>query len=149
MSTTDLPRTETPMDIKTLTDAELEDAFATCDDETEMPALIAEVDRRERKARQHARDAARWAAVYSEWMLGAHAQCLQAEATCCGNLVAKGADITDPFTLWTGSEDYAMRNCTEELRDFWMIHPRQTVSQFRAGLRAAKRDAREQYANAA
>jgi hypothetical protein len=139
------------MDIATLTDDELAERYAATDDTDTIVAIVAEMDRRERKAKQHAKDAARWSAVYDEWVMGAHAQFLAAEAVCCGNLVDKHhlSEVSDPFTLWTGSEAWAMRVCTEELRDFWMAHPRVTVSQFRAGLRAAKRDARRAYAPAA
>ena len=101
--------------------------------------------RRDRKAAQHKRDAARWAATYDEWFAGAHAQYLQAEAECRGNLVDKHAadDVTDPFTLWTGSEQWAARCASEELRDFWALHPRVTVSQHQAAKRAARRADRD------
>jgi hypothetical protein len=133
----------TSVDLKALTDDELAERYAA--DEDLAAEILREMARRDRKARQHARDAARWAATYDEWHAGAYAQYLAAEAECRGNLVHKSAldDVTDPFSLWTGSEAWATRCASEELKDFWMLHPRVTVSQFQAGKRADKRAARE------
>ena len=131
-------------DLKSLTGDELAERFAATDDTEVIVAIIAEMDRRERKARQTARDAARWAAVYDEWAVAAHAQYLAAEDICRGNLVNKAslADVTDPFSLWTGSRAWAERCATEELREFWDANPRLTVSAFREQQRRDNRDAR-------
>jgi len=132
-------------DLRKLSDDEIAQRYAIAD-ESECAQLVAEMKRRDYKTRRTAIDKARWAAVYEEWAVAAHAEYLAAEAACCGNLVNKEsvADVTDPFSLWTGSEAWAMRCATEELRDFWAIRPRITVSQFREAIRAARREERRQ-----
>lgn len=122
--------------------------YVDTDDNDLIVNITIELERRDfvnrKKAKQTARDKARWQAVYDEWVVAAHAQYLQAEAICCGNLIDKRVTDgpSDPFSLWIGPESWAFGICSEEMRDFWAANPRQTVSQFRAGLRAAKRDAR-------
>jgi hypothetical protein len=132
-------------DLKTLTDDELAERFTAAGADDVIVAIVAEMERRDRKARQSAKDAARWAAVYDEWVVAAHAQYLAAEDICRGNLVNKAslADITDPFSLWTGSRRWAERCATEELLEFWDANPRLTVSAFREQQRRAARAARE------
>jgi hypothetical protein len=131
-------------DLKSLTDDALTERYAAADEAEVIVAIVAEMDRRERKTRQSAKDAARWAAVYDEWAVAAHAQYLAAEDICRGNLVNKAslADVTDPFSLWTGSRAWAERCATEELREFWDANPRLTVSAFREQQRRADREAR-------
>lgn len=130
--------------LRSLTDDELTDRYATASDE-EVTLILAELERRERVARRHAIDAARWAVVYEDWQTFAHAQYLAAEEECRGNLVRKEylGEITSGWTLWSGSEKWARERATDELREFWDASARMTVSEFRAQRRAARRDERE------
>jgi hypothetical protein len=124
----------------------LAERYTAAEDDAEAAAILAEMDRRERTAARTAIDAARWAAVYEDWTLFAHAQYLAAEEECRGNLVAREylAEITTGWQLWTGSHRWAMERATEELRDFWAVNPRITVTEFREMQRAANREEREQ-----
>lgn len=129
---------------QSLTDDELTERYATASDE-EIPAILAELERRDRKARRTEIDKARWAAVYEDWQAFAHAQYLTAEQECRGNLVRKehAGEITTGWELWTGSEKWARERATDELREFWDANTRMTVSEFRAQRRAARRDERD------
>lgn len=127
-----------------MSDEALADLYTEADDATRA-ALLAEMARRDRKAAAHARDAARWDATTARWMEWQHAQYLAADAECRGNLLSRrgiAARATE-FSLWTGTQEDADRNASEELRDFWLRNPRLTVSQFRQQERADARAARE------
>lgn len=131
-------------EVKSLTDEALTDAYATATDD-DVPAIIAEMERRDRKAARTEIDKARWAAVYADWQTFAHAQYLTAEEECRGNLVRKEylGEITTGWQLWTGSEKWARERATDELREFWDANTRMTVSEFRAQRRAARREERQ------
>jgi hypothetical protein len=131
--------------LKSLTDEELAERYATAEAGDDIAAVLAEMERRDRKAARTATDKARWAAVYEAWELFAHAQYLAAEEECRGNLVRKEylSEITSGWELWTGSERWARERATEELREFWDANTRMTVSEFREMRRAANRAERE------
>ncbi len=133
------------MNLKALTDEALAERYAAAEADEEIAAVIAELERRERKAARTAVDKARWAAVYEDWAMFAHAQYLAAEEECRGNLVDRkyAGEITSGWDLWNGSHRWATERATEELRDFWAVNPRVTVSQFREMQRAASREERE------
>ena len=133
------------MNLKSLTDDELAERYATAETDEEVADILAELQRRERKAARTAVDKARWAAVYEDWSMFAHAQYLAAEEECRGNLVRKeyAGEITSGWELWTGSEKWARERATDELREFWDANSRMTVSEFRAQRRAARRAERE------
>jgi hypothetical protein len=128
------------MEIERLSDQDLANLFASADEELQQ-ALLDEAARRDRKARQHARDAARWARVREEWFLGAHAQYLAAEAETNGYLLNKaGRELgIDPWTLWSGKSRLVERFASEELKSFWLEHPRTTVNDY---WEQSKRDAK-------
>jgi hypothetical protein len=130
--------------LKALTEDELAGIYAEAD-ETEAAAILAEMSRRDRAARKHARDAARWAAVYAAWHDFAHAQYLAAEAECNGYLLSRDGQAAgiDPFELWSGTEASVRRYASEELRNFWLANARLTVSQFHAQMRRDARAERE------
>jgi len=131
--------------LRDLTEDEILARYDASDDDAERGALLAEVDRRERKAKRTEIDRARWAAVYDSWVEFAHAQYLAAEEECRGNLVDRAylSEVSDGWQLWTGSHRWAMTRATEELRDFWAVNPRITISEFREQQRAAAREERE------
>jgi len=95
------------------------------------------------KSRQSAIDTARWAAVREEWALAARAQYLEAVEACQGNLVRPefAARVGDGFALWSGSGRWAWNRATDELRYFWFVNGRVTVTAFRERQRAANREA--------
>lgn len=131
--------------LKSLTDEELAESYATAGTDEDIAAVLAELEHRERKTAKTLVDKARWAAVYEAWELFAHAQYLTAEEECRGNLVRKEylSEITSGWELWTGSERWARERATEELREFWDANTRMTVSEFREMRRAANRAERE------
>jgi hypothetical protein len=131
--------------LKSLTDEELAESYATAGTDEDIAAVLAELEHRERKTAKTLVDKARWAAVYEAWELFAHAQYLAAEEACRGNLVRKEylSEITSGWELWTGSERWARERATEELREFWDANTRMTVSEFREMRRAANRAERE------
>jgi hypothetical protein len=110
-------------------------------DEATCAAILAETDRRDRAAKAKAkRDGDRAA-----WESAAHAQYLQADEECRGNLVNRrgyAAGVSD-WSLWSGPESRAMAYATEELREFWYTHPRITVEAYRRQLREALRIQRD------
>jgi len=132
--------------LKSLSEDELAGAYTAAEADEDIAAVLAELERRERKAARTAIDKARWAAVYEDWATFAHAQYLAAEEECRGNLVAPAyeGEIASGWQLWSGSHRWAMERASEELRDFWAANTRVTVSEFRAMRRASKRDEREQ-----
>jgi hypothetical protein len=110
-------------------------------DEATCAAILAETDRRDRAAKAKARrDGERGA-----WVDAAHAQYLQADEVCRGNLVNRrgyAAGVSD-WSLWSGPEARAMAYATEELREFWYTHPRMTVEAYRRQVREALRIQRD------
>jgi hypothetical protein len=119
------------MEIRNLTDADLAALYATANEELQE-ALLDEAARRDRKARQHAREAARWARIREEWELFAHAQYLAADAETRGNLLSRAgieAGITE-WSLWSGSWRSVEKYASEELRNFWDANPRMTVNAY-------------------
>lgn len=131
--------------LKSLSEDELAERYAAAESDEEIALMLAELERRERKAARTAVDKARWAAVYECWAMFAHAQYLAAEEECRGNLVDRRylGEVTDGWQLWSGSHRWAMERASEELRDFWAVNPRITVSQFEKMHDAASREARE------
>jgi hypothetical protein len=112
------------------------DVFRAADDVT-CRAILAETRRRDSADQsKRARAAQRQA-----WESAAHAQYLQADEVCRGNLVNRrgcAARVTD-WSLWSGPASRALRYATEELREFWYTHPRVTVEAYRRQLRDARR----------
>jgi hypothetical protein len=137
-----MSETYSPVSIKALADADLEALYAAAEDDALIVLAVAEMTRRERCARERAIRHA----VNAEWFLAAHAQYLQAEAACRGNLLSRAgikAGI-DPWSLWSGPAGRADKYASEELRDFWLYaSPRVTVCQYAAQLRRAQRAAAE------
>jgi hypothetical protein len=124
-----------------MSDQEIADLYNATTDENVRSAAIAELAHRDRKNATSRRDAARWAAVYSEWLDFAHAQYLAADAACNGYLLNRDglAAGIDPWSLWSGSARRAERYASDELRNFWDANPRLTVTQFREHQRRAGR----------
>lgn len=137
--------TTTAHSLKALSDDELAARYAAAGTDEDIAVILAELERRDRKARRTATDKARWAAVYEEWAMFAHAQYLAAEEECRGNLVAReyAAEIASGWDLWTGSHRWATERATEELRDFWAVNTRITISEFREMQRASAREERD------
>src|ERR1700677_554784 len=128
-------------DLRSLSDDELAERFAVAG-EAETAAILAECNRRDRLQRQ--RD--RRAAVRDEWAIVQHAQYLAADALCRGSLLSKAgrAAGVSESSLWTGRRDVAMKYASEELRDFWAVNPRMTVTEYAAQLAEAARIARDE-----
>lgn len=84
------------------------------------------------------------AAERGEWECAAHAQYLAAESGCRGNLVRRGSPVTDAWALWSGSDAYAMANASEELRNWWLDHPRVTVTAYRGQISNGRRIQRDE-----
>jgi hypothetical protein len=102
--------------------------------------VLDEVTRRERlEAQRRAREAQR-----AEWESAAHAQYLDAERVCRGVLVARDSRVTDAWQLWSGSGRWAQANCSEELRNYWLDHPRVTVTAYRQQVSNGKRLRRDE-----
>jgi hypothetical protein len=136
----------TSADLKGHTDDELAEIMATATD-TEAAAIVAEFDRRDRAAKRHAKDAARWAATYAAWHDAAHAQYIAAEAATNGYMLSREGDAAgiDPFDLWSGTEARLHRMASEELRNYLDANPRLTISEYHRQDRASRRAAREAY----
>lgn len=101
--------------------------------------VLGEARRREHlEAQRKARNAER-----AEWLDAAHAQYMAAEAELRGNLVRYGSPVADAWSLWSGSEQYAQANCSEELRLWWLEHPRITVTQYRQQISDGRRVQRD------
>ena len=132
--------------LRSLGDDQLAARYAEAETDEDIAAIVAEMERRDRKAAKTLVDKARWAAVYEAWELFAHAQYLAAEEECRGNLVRREyrAEVTTGWQLWVGTERAARERATDELREFWDANPRMTVSQFQEMQRAANRAERAQ-----
>jgi hypothetical protein len=109
---------------------------------------LTEAKRRDQVARFIRERAAERDAVRAEWYDAAFAQYLAAEAACNGYLVADGAPVGDAFELWAGPERTAWKRASEELRNFWLAHPRITVTQYAAQVTAGHRAQREEHERA-
>lgn len=132
--------TAAALDLRGTSDEELLSLYRS--DEDAAAAALAEAARRDRTDRA----AAARAAIRAEWYDAAYVQFLQAEAVCCGNLLSReglAAGITDPFSLWHGPRDVAMKYASEELRDLWAVSPRVTITEYEHQRAAAMRAARE------
>jgi AAA domain len=122
-------------DLRSLPDDELAAMYASADEGTQA-ALVAECERRDQAtAKARARSARRNEPVTAEWRDMAYAQYRAAEAACNGELAVKDAPFTDAFALWSGTEAFAMKYATEELRNYWLSQPRITVTAYRAQVR--------------
>lgn len=115
-------------------------------DERARRRILAEAARRDQADKQ----ARLRAAVRAEWYDAMFAQYMAAEAECRGNLLSREGlreGIADPISLWTGPRERAMRLASWELKDFWLVHPRMTITEYlrqrsTAG-RIARAEARE------
>jgi hypothetical protein len=125
-----------PADLATLTDDDLAVMCATADD-GQLAVIMAVMEKRD-EARAYWRAVnARNDAVRNEWREAAYAQYLAAEAACNGELVRRGSPVKDGWQLWSGSERYARAHASEELTNFWLGHPRVTVTAYLAQHAAA------------
>lgn len=130
-------------------DAELCEFYNNHDAGEEWAAQIeAEANRRDdaeaaRRQRHAARCARRDDLVTTDWQSGAWSQYLEAERDLCGNLAVTEAPFADAFTLWSGTEAFAMRWATEELRNWWRdVSPRITVTAYRDAVRHQREEYR-------
>ena len=116
----------------------LAERYEAASSEQEREAILAETAQHERaeKTRQaYAEDRA-------EWESAAYAQYLLAEEVCRGNLVRRDSPVRDGWALWSGSERFAQANCSEELHNFWLEHPRVTVTSYRDQIASGRRQQR-------
>jgi hypothetical protein len=112
-----------PATLADYADEELRDFYSASTDEQWHQILLAEADRRD--AADKARQAPR-------------------EADLRGELALKDAPFADAFALWRGTEAFAMKYATEELKEWWReVCPRQTVTAYRD----QERHQREEYRN--
>jgi Protein of unknown function (DUF3631) len=124
-----------------LTVDQLSDLYAKVAHDDEARRIVeSELERRERaeKARRaYAEDRA-------EWENAAYAQYLDAERECRGVLVRRGSPVADGWALWSGSEKWAQANCSEELHNYWLDHPRVTVTAYKQQIADGKRIQRDE-----
>ena len=138
---------DTPADLTGLTDDELAAMYPGADDDTQA-AILALCERRDRIADSRVKAQAKRRALYDEWREAAWSDYSAAEAATRGYLLSEqGKRETDePFTLWSGSERRAMRLGSEEVRNWWLDHPRLTFTAYlrqRAQAARIQRDERE------
>lgn len=83
------------------------------------------------------RDAAAYAkmhrdAIRAEWAEGAFALYLQAEAETRGNMLSRKGEAAgiDPWSLFSGPERRVACYASEELRNFFLDHPRVTLAEY-------------------
>ncbi|MHB1433608.1 MAG: hypothetical protein ACYCVZ_16040, partial [Streptosporangiaceae bacterium] len=105
-----------------------------------------------RRASERARQRRRADPIAREWIDASYQQYLNAERECNGVLLnALGrARLADAWQLWTGPAWLAERYASEELREWWLTHPRLTVTEYRAAMRGeeeAWRDDRDRLAH--
>jgi hypothetical protein len=129
-------------------DTELRDWYSATTEPAWQPIIEAEMQRRDEadaaaRQRHEARCARRDEPVTTDWRTAAYAQYLAAERACCGNLAVRDAPFADAFTLWSRTEAFAQKWATEELKQWWLAHPRVTVTAYRAQVRQQ----RETYRN--
>lgn len=98
-------------------DAELAEWYGASDGDAWRGMLLAEMDRRDREAPK--RDPR--AELRAGWELMAHAQFLEAERLCRGELLNKRGEreCIDPWSLWSGPAHRAELYASEELLEFW------------------------------
>jgi hypothetical protein len=122
-----------------LTDDELAAMFRGADDD-QAAAVLAEAQRRDDTSKR--RQARRQEPAACAWEEAARAQYAQAERDCAGNLIARDAPpwLTDEFSLWRYGND---RYATEELRNWFLDHPRLTLTRYQQQVR----DNQEVYRN--
>lgn len=125
-------------ELRELTDTQLSELWRA--GEIGLDLLTAESDRRDRADRARARASAERAA----WLDAAHAQYLAADAECAGRLLARGADIADALSLWRGSEAWARGQASEELCNFWDVHGRLSLAEYRRQQAMQRRAARDE-----
>jgi hypothetical protein len=132
-----------PPGLRSLSDDQLGDLDGRGDDDTRA-AVLAEAARRDRaraRRRQHR-------AVKSEWYDAAYAQYLAAEAGCRGHLLSplgKREGIQHAMVLWAGSEAWARKRASEELRGWWDAHGgRLSLATYRKQLATARWQARDE-----
>ena len=121
--------------LRGLTDDELAAAYGNADD-TLRAELAGEGDRRDRAGKDSVRSKARWASVSGQWFDGARANYLAAETYCRGYMLSRegqAAGVTE-WSLWSGPAKRAERYASEELLNFWLEHPRMTVTEYGAEL---------------
>ncbi len=128
-------------------DRELVQWYGASSDEQWHATLEAEMERREQaeaaaRQRHAARCARRDDPVTTDWQAAAYAQYLAAERDLRGNLAVRDAPFADAFTLWSGTEVFAMKYATEELRNWWIDHPRVTVTAYRNQVRDQRQEHR-------
>lgn len=118
------------LELGTLTDDELAALYQVGGDTTKA-AVLAACEDRDARAEQARAARERRAAKVADWESGAYAQYLAAEAATNGYLLSREGTAAgiDPWpALWRGAEGTAMRYASEELREFWLAHPRVTVT---------------------
>jgi hypothetical protein len=134
--------------LTSLTDDEIAAMFGTAG-EADQFAIVAEMERRDAadaKAKAHGRY--RTTGDAADWYEAAHAQYLAADAACAGTLLSADgiAETSEAMTLWTGSEKWARRLASEELKNFWDDnHGRLTPAKYREQAAASRREEREAY----
>jgi hypothetical protein len=136
-------------ELRTLTDEELCDLWSAGG--VTLEDAEAEWDRREQAERTAQRSRERSARRYltgtaGEWYEAAYAEYCAAERACKGNLLSalgEAEGITQPFSLWRGSEAWAHARASEELRNWWLDHPRLTVTAYEHQVHAAMASARD------
>ena len=131
-------------ELRALTDTGLFAVYsADPDDEQAREAALREAARRDRlEAAAREREQVR-----AEWHHLAYADYLAAEAECRGELVNRAgvaAGVRDGFALWSGPRWLAEKYATEELLEFWLTHPRMTVTEYAARRAAEMRAARQE-----
>jgi hypothetical protein len=147
-------RVPTPAQVTRMSDADAERRYmeAVLADKQRVGLVIArEIDRRDlaarlarqdREARQRAQERARARerTARHDYDVAIHAMFLQAERDCRGVLLNKAAAErgTDPISLFSGPAARAHKLASEELRNWWLDHPRLTYADF-------KRQSREHY----
>lgn len=147
-------RVPTPAQLERLSDHEAEQRYITAlakDRQRRAGALAAEIDRRDYAARaarqrqlareqQIERARARQQNGRYEYDLAIHAMYLQADRECRGVLLSEAglAAGVDPIALFSGPAARANRLASEELRNWWLDHPRITYAEW-------KRQSRETY----
>jgi Protein of unknown function (DUF3631) len=122
-----------PATLAAYTDAELYEFYSGSAPDADDWRQLLEAEMERRDAADHARQARRADPVTCEWRDAAHAQYLAAEAACSGVLLnRRGIDAgIDPWQLWRGPQNIAGAYCSEELRNYWLDHPRVTVTGYR------------------
>lgn len=127
-------------ELRELTDSQLSELWRA--GSIDLATLEAECARRDAADKRKARASAERAA----WLDAAHAQYLAADAECAGHLVRDGADVADALSLWRGSEAWARGQASEELNNYWDVHGRLSLAEYRrmqAMAARAERDERD------